>query len=145
MGKIYELFGRLEKDSVRGIPNVKLKKSIVSGNYGRTNVKVYIDKNNRGYKYLMDKNSEYGIEYWYKRVVNGTFLWIGLSNCIGYRIGKAEAGFHPGHYGVGGIDGFSCSKLSKIFGYPLRCTECHKKSIEILYREYMKNNGKKGK
>lgn len=144
MGKIYELFGRLEKDSVRGIPNVKLKKSIVSGNYGKTNVKVYIDKNNRGYKYLMDKNSEYGIEYWYERVVDGTFTWTDMSDIVSRFFGVRE-GFHPGNYGVGGVDGFSCYKLSKIFGCPLRCTECHKKSIEILYREYMKNNGKKGK
>lgn len=142
MGKIYELFGRLEKDSVQGIPNVKLKKSIVSGNYGIKNVKIHIDRNNPVYKYLMNKNSKYGIEYWHKRVVDGTFSWIGMSNSIGYLAHGTEGGFHPGHYGVGGVDGFSCYKLSNIFGCPLRCAECHKKSIEILYREYMKNRDK---
>lgn len=144
MGKIYELFGRLEKNSVQGIPNVKLKKSIVSGNYGRTRrMKVYIDRNNPGYKYLMDKGSKYGIEYWYKRVVDGTFTWTNMLDSIRGFCGAGD-GFHPGHYGVGGTDGFSCYKLSEIFGCPLRCPECHKKSIEILYREYMKNKNKKG-
>ena len=144
MGKIYELFGRLEKDSVRGIPNVKLKKSIVSGNYGRTNVKVYIDRNNPGYKYLMNKHSLYGIEYWYEMVEEGRFTWTRMHNVLRC-VCEARDGFHPGHYGVGGVDGFSCHKLSEMFGCSLRCTECHKKSIEILYREYMKNKDKKGK
>lgn len=140
MGKIYELFGRLEKDSVQGIPNVKLKKSIVSGNYGRA--KVYIDSNNPVYKYLMGENSKYGIEYWHKRVVDGTFTWRNMHIQLG-GFCKARDGFHPGNYGVCGVDGFNCAKLSEIFGYPLRCTECHEKSIEILYHEYMKNKDKK--
>ena len=147
MGKIYELFGQQEGSVVNKLPNEKLKKSIVSGNYGYLKSRLTVDKNNVGYKYLMNEQSEYNIEYWYNAIIDGTYDWADMSD----RIVKGEkyAGFHPGHYGVevGGIgDSCRCFRMAyfndKDIGQHLGCQECHKKAIMHLYFLYRKQDRK---
>lgn len=150
MGKIYELFGQQEELVVDKLPNKKLKKSIVSGNYGYLkSCGLTVDKDNAGYQYLMNERFKYNIEYWYNAIIDGKYDWVEMSDRISKRVSRKYLGFHPGNYGieVGGI-GDSCRHFKiayfngKDIGPGLGCQECHKKAIMYLYSLYRKQNKK---
>ena len=150
MGKIYELFGQQEGPIVNKLPNEKLKKSIASGNYGHLKSSgLTVDKDNVGYKYLMDKKSEYNIEYWYNAIINGTYGWRDMFHRIKKWAAMGYVGFHPGNYGVkaGGMGASCCSFRMAYFngkdiGQRLGCQKCHEKAIMHLYHLYRKQNKK---
>lgn len=150
MGKIYELFGQQEGSVVDKLPNEKLKKSIVSGNYGYLKRRrLTVDKDNAGYKYLMNEQSEYNIEYWYNAVIDGKYNWTEMAHKIRKWTTREYLGLHPGNYGVkSGELGASCRCFNMAYfdrkdvGQRLTCQECHKKAIMYLYCLYLKQNKK---
>ena len=149
MGKIYELFGQQDKPTVDKLPNEKLKKSIVSGNYGYLKSRLTVDKNNVGYKYLMNEQSEYNIEYWYNAIIDGKYDWVEMNDRIAKCVAKEYLRYHPGNYGVkaGGM-GASCHSFrmayfdDKDIGQYLGCKKCHEKAIMYLYSLYRKKKKK---
>ena len=129
MGKIYELFGKLDKQDVVRLPNNVLKKSIASGNYGHEKISPYagsIDMGNPIFKYLFKADNEKNIDYWYNKTLCNGFTWHDMWHYF-MKIGLARmAGFHPYDYGV---KKFDC--LPRIY-----CNDCHKEAIKLLYQLY---------
>lgn len=129
MGKIYDLFGRLDKQDVAMLPNDVLKKSIASGNYGHEKILPNVgsvDMNNPIVKYLLNADNEKNIVYWHQKIEKGMFSWVEMLEYF-TNIGlRKKGGFHPYSYGVGR---FSCEGLHL-------CNKCHKDALKLLYQLY---------
>lgn len=129
MGKIYELFGRLDKQDVDMLPNEVLKKSIASGNYGHEKILPNIgsiDMDNPMVKYLFNADNEKNINYWYKKILYNRLTWCDMHNYF-RGIGLARiAGFHPYDYG---FKRFDCPPDTI-------CNDCHRKALRLLYLLY---------
>ena len=129
MGKIYELFGELDKQDVIGLPNDVLKKSIASGNYGQEKIRPNtgpIDMDNPMVKYLFNANNEKNINYWYNEILSSGLTWRDMWAYF-KEIGLARrTGFHPYDYGF------------KWFDCPpgMGCDVCHRKTLKLLYQLY---------
>ena len=114
MGKIYELFGELDKQDVIGLPNDVLKKSIASGNYGQKKIRPNIgtiDMDNPMVKYLFNADNEKNIVYWYNEILSSGLTWRDMWSYF-RGIGLARrTGLHPYDYG---FKGFDCPQGTKI-------------------------------
>lgn len=129
MGKIYELFGELDKQDVIGLPNDVLKKSISSGNYGQEKIQLdvsSIDMENPIVKYLFNSDNEKNIVYWYKKILYNRLTWYDMWAYF-RGIGLVRtACFHPYDYG---FKKFCCPPS-------IYCNDCHRKALRLLYLLY---------
>lgn len=127
MGKIEKLFGVQAKEVVDKLPSEVLKKSIVSGNYGRKTVNNSFDKPNRLFRYLVCPGNKKNISYWYSKVIHGDFYWEEMCDYF-EKVGLLEriGGFHPHNYG---FKGGRCRT-------GISCDECHEAAIKMLYEYY---------
>lgn len=129
MGKIYDLFGRLDKQDVDMLPNEVLKKSIASGNYGHEKILPNVgsvDMDNPIVKYLLNDDNEKNIDYWYNEILYNRSTWYNMWSYF-KGIGLARtAGFHPYDYG---FKRFDCP-------HGVLCNGCHREALKLLYQLY---------